>query len=52
MDKCCKTCKWRDDYTWVCFNPDSIHKADFTTDDFVCEVWDDSNGTENRTTED
>lgn len=35
----CKTCKWRDDYSWVCFCPDSIHRADFTADDFVCDKW-------------
>lgn len=35
----CKTCKWRDDYSWVCFCPDSIHRADFTNDDYVCDEW-------------
>ena len=29
-EKCCKTCKKRDDFTWVCFNDDSEHCADFT----------------------
>ena len=38
----CKTCKWHDDYTWVCFNGDSVHRADFTPDDFVCEEWEDN----------
>lgn len=43
MDKCCKTCKFHDDYTWVCFNPDSIHRADFTNNDYVCDKWESSN---------
>lgn len=39
MEKSCKTCKWHDDFTWVCFNGESIHRADFTNDDYVCECW-------------
>lgn len=52
MVKNCKTCKYHDDFSWVCFNPDSIHRADFTDNDFVCEVWCDSNGTDTGATED
>lgn len=36
-EKCCKTCKKHDDFTWVCFNGDSEHCADFTEPDCVCE---------------
>lgn len=38
-EKCCKTCKKHDDFTWVCFNGDSEHCADFTEPDCVCEFW-------------
>ena len=40
-EKCCKTCKKHDDFTWVCFNGDSEHCADFTEPDCVCEFWED-----------
>ena len=41
-EKCCKTCKKHDDFTWVCFNGDSEHCADFTEPDCVCEFWEDA----------
>lgn len=40
-EKCCKACKKHDDFTWVCFNGDSEHCADFTEPDCVCEFWED-----------
>ena len=46
MDKYCKTCKYHDDYNWSCFNGDSIHRADFTADDFVCDKWVEVDGKE------
>lgn len=39
MKKCCKTCKYHDDFSWVCFCGSSVHRADFTNDDYVCEEW-------------
>lgn len=38
-DRCCKTCVYHDDWTWVCFNPDSESRADFTNEKFVCNCW-------------
>ena len=37
----CKTCKYHDDWTWVCFNPESKYRADFTDDSYVCDCWED-----------
>jgi hypothetical protein len=45
-NKCCRTCKYHDDFTWACFNGDSIHRADFTNDDFVCDAWEEQDGFE------
>lgn len=42
----CKTCKYHDDFTWVCFNPDAEDRADFTEDEHVCEHWVGKDGTE------
>lgn len=41
-EKCCKTCRKHDDFTWVCFNGDSEHCANFTEPDCVCEFWEDA----------
>lgn len=29
-----KSCKWRDDFTWICFNGDSEKRADVADDDY------------------
>lgn len=42
--KCCKTCAYHDDWTWVCFNGDSENRADFTQEDFVCSCWKNKEG--------
>ena len=47
-EKCCKTCKKHDDFTWVCFNGDSEHYADFTEPDCVCEFWEDVSDANSR----
>jgi|GEM_PF-688798 hypothetical protein len=31
------TCKWRDDFTWICFNGDSEMCADVVDDDYCRE---------------
>ena len=39
-DKCCRTCKYHDDFTWACFNGDSVRKGDYThADHYVCDEW-------------
>lgn len=38
-ERTCKTCKWHDDFSWVCFNGDSPHCADFTDNDSICKQW-------------
>ena len=37
--KCCRTCKWHDDFSWVCFNGESEKRADFTNNDDCCIEW-------------
>lgn len=32
----CKTCKFHDDFSWVCSNPDSSYVADFTDEEDWC----------------
>lgn len=39
QEKCCATCAYHDDWTWVCFNPDSDDRADFTDETYVCDCW-------------
>ena len=39
MKRCCKTCKWYEDYQGVCFNGDSPYCADFTDPEDCCEAW-------------
>ena len=39
--KCCATCAYHDDWTWVCFNGGSEMRADATSNDFVCDKWED-----------
>lgn len=38
-EPCCKSCKWHDDFTWVCFNGGSPDAADFTDDAHTCAGW-------------
>lgn len=38
-DKCCKTCTYHDDFSWVCVNGLNEHRADFTQEDFACSCW-------------
>lgn len=40
-NKCCENCAYHDDWTWVCFNGDSEMRADATSNDFVCDKWED-----------
>lgn len=35
----CKNCKYHEPFSWVCFNPDSINRADFTLDKDSCRYW-------------
>ena len=36
-----ETCKWRDDFTWICFNGYSEMRADIVDDDYCrkCELF-------------
>ena len=38
-EKICDNCAFHDDFTWVCFNPDSDYRADITDKDFTCRVF-------------
>lgn len=38
-DKRCENCKWHEDFSGVCFNGESEHRADFTAYDFSCDQW-------------
>ena len=40
-NKCCETCAYHDDFSWVCFNPEAKDRADFTEDSYVCDCWED-----------
>lgn len=35
------SCKWRDDFTWICFNGDSEMRSDVADDDYCrkCELF-------------
>ena len=35
----CKTCKYHDDFSWVCFNPEADDRADFTDNEHKCNRW-------------
>ena len=35
----CSTCRFHDDFTWVCFNPDSPRRADITDKFDSCSEW-------------
>jgi len=47
-ERSCKSCKWHDDFSWVCFNGNSEYRADFTDDKQACAEWE---AKENETTE-
>lgn len=35
----CETCAYHDDFSWVCFNPESKNRADFTDNENKCNRW-------------
>lgn len=37
--RCCATCAYHDDWTWVCFNPEAYDRADFTDNEHFCSCW-------------
>ena len=37
--KCCATCAYHDDWTWVCFNPEADDRAGFTDNEYTCNCW-------------
>ena len=37
--KTCNSCSWHEDFTGACCNGDSKYRADFTSNDFVCDKW-------------
>lgn len=44
IDRCiraqvCEFCKWHDDFSWVCFNPESEKRSDFTDNEDSCTEW-------------
>ena len=39
-NKCCENCAYHDDWTWVCFNPESEKRANFTDNEDSCAEWD------------
>ena len=38
-NKCCENCAYHDDWTHVCFNPESKNRADFTDNEDSCTEW-------------
>lgn len=38
-NKCCETCVYHDDFSWVCFNPKADDRADFTNPEHGCDCW-------------
>lgn len=35
----CRNCKWYEQWTGVCCNPDSDMRTDFTDEKYSCEEW-------------
>lgn len=35
----CEACAYHDDFSWVCFNPESDDRADFTDNEHMCPQW-------------
>lgn len=49
LEKTCCTCRWHEEYTWVCFNDLSLNCTDVTDVEDGCEHWEkrtDENGIE------
>ena len=44
--KKCRTCRWHDEFSWVCFNGDSPDVADFTDPEHICDAWEEKNDEE------
>ena len=42
----CKTCRWYATFEGVCCNGDSVHRADFRSEDDWCEEWEERHDTE------
>lgn len=40
----CRTCRYHDDFSWVCFNGDSEYRADFTNPEWSCSKWEKRDG--------
>lgn len=38
-NKCCETCSYHDDFSWVCFYPESEYGGDFTDNKHICGCW-------------
>lgn len=38
-EKCCKTCKWYDDFVGVCCNGESENRAEFMDEADGCDEW-------------
>lgn len=38
-ERTCGTCRWHDDFSWVCFNGESPNCADFTNTDDTCPAY-------------
>ena len=38
-ERCCETCAYHDDFSWVCFNPEAYDRADFTDNENTCDCW-------------
>ena len=46
LNKTCATCDWYEDFQGVCFNGDSLNRADFTEPEDVCEFWEERGNNE------
>lgn len=46
-EQTCRTCRWHDDFSQVCFNGCSPHCADFTDNDSTCDYWEGITNREN-----
>ena len=46
MENKCETCKYHDDFSWVCVNGLSENRADFTDENDWCDKWEERKGGE------
>ena len=46
MESNCGTCKWHEYFTGACFNGLSANCADFTSDNDLCERWEEKSDNE------